>query len=283
MAALGAEGAAVIRVAAGQACDMLYRTGDAGTAASTSSTLLRKADIGRPSVARDADGRAMVASVCQQGAGGTLGLVLWRRRGARDWSVEDLPLVDASAGVVRLLLDREIGRAVLSRAMRTDPVTALLNRRAFIAEVSRHINRLARDGAPGTLMLAEIDNLRSTGAALGSRAGDRMLRRAAVLLQNTVRPTDLVGRIGDQEFAIWLSGADHLTAAERAEALCLSGQGRIAGSDGADSPEVSFSIGIATRRWGETYEAVARRANEAVCKVKAAGGGCWHVSLDRPA
>ena len=50
-----------------------------------------------------------------------------------------------------------------------------------------------------------------------------------------------------------------------------------------NSPEVSFSIGIATRRWGETYEAVVRRANEAVRKVKAAGGGYWMVSLDRSA
>jgi len=281
MAALGAEGAAVIRVAAGEACDVLYRAGDGGAAASNTATLLRKADIGAPSIARDADGRAMAASVCQHSASGTLGLVLWRRRGARDWSAEDLPLVDASAGVVRLLLDRETGRAVLSRAMRTDPVTALLNRRSFIAEASRHIGRLARDGSPGTLILAEIDNLRSSSAALGSEAGDRVLRRAAVLLRNTVRPTDLVGRIGDDELAVWLSGADHLTAAERAEALCLAAPGRIAGSDGTDSPEIRFSIGIATRRWGETYEGVARRANQAVRKVQAAGGGYWHVSLDR--
>ena len=283
MAALGAEGAAVIRVASGEACDMLYRVGDVGAAASITATLLRRADIGAPSIARDADGRAMAASVCQQGVSGTLGLVLWRRRGARDWSGEDLPLVDASAGVVRLLLDRETDRADLSRTMRTDPVTALLNRRSFIAEASRHISRLARDDIPGTLMLAEIDNLRDISAELGTEAGNQMLRRAAVLLQNTVRPSDLVGRIGDDEFAVWLSGADHLTAAERAEALCLEAPSRIAGSDNVNLLEVSFSIGIATRCSGETYDEVARRASQAMRKVKAAGGGYWLVSLDRPA
>ncbi len=41
------------------------------------------------------------------------------------------------------------------------------------------------------------------------------------MLRNTVRPSDLVARLGGDEFAVWLNGADHMTAAERAEQLCI--------------------------------------------------------------
>ena len=70
-----------------------------------------------------------------------------------------------------------------------------------------------------------------------------------------------------------------MTAAERAESLCLVAPKRIAGPDHARLPDVSFSIGIAARRAGERYDDVARRANAAKHVVKKAGGGHWRVSL----
>ena len=106
--------------------------------------------------------------------------------------------------------------------------------------------RLDRDQLSGTLMLAEVDNLENVSLLLGPDGADRVLRRAAVLLQSTVRPTDLVGRTGDAEFAVWLDDTDHMTAAERAENLCLEAPGKIVGPSHASLPDVSFSIGIAT-------------------------------------
>jgi GGDEF domain-containing protein len=94
-----------------------------------------------------------------------------------------------------------------------------------------------------------------------------------------VRPSDLLGRTGDAEFAIWLSGADYLTAAERAETLCLEAPAKIAGPQQAIVPEVSFSIGIATRMIDEGFADLARRASQAMREVKVAGGGYWRVSL----
>jgi diguanylate cyclase (GGDEF)-like protein len=165
-----------------------------------------------------------------------------------------------------------------ARSTRMDPLTALLNQRSFVAEATRHIARLDRDDLPGTLMLAEVDNLESA-TLHGSDAGDLVLRRAAMLLQGAVRPTDLLGRTGDAEFAIWLSGADYLTAAERAENLCLEAPSKMNTQPESDVPEVSFSIGIATRTSGESFADLARRASQAMREVKIAGGGYWRVSL----
>ena len=277
--AADAEGVVLVRASADEPREALYRHGAVGALGGKAAGLLRRARVGTPMMGRDSDERSLAVSICHQDAAETVALLLWRGKDASAWTTEDAAFVDASAGILWLVLDRETSRTEYIRSLRTDPVTALLNRRTFVAEASRHIGRLTREEAPATLLLAEIDNLPTVIATLGTEGGDQMLRRAAVLLQNTVRPTDLVGRIGDAEFAVWLTGADHMTAAERAESLCLVAPKRIAGPDHARLPDVSFSIGIAARRAGERYDDVARRANAAKHVVKKAGGGHWRVSL----
>jgi diguanylate cyclase (GGDEF)-like protein len=282
MTALGAEGAMVIRGAPGSASeepDVLHRAGMAGLPATTAGMLLWRAEVGTPALSREPNGRPVVVSVCRQSVTEKLGLVLWRRRGGRAWTADDVPLTDAVAGIIWLLMDRDLGQRELYRNARTDPLTALLNQRSFIAEATRHMVRLDRDDLPGTLMLAEVDNLDDASALLGPDGGDQVLRRAAMLLQSAVRPSDLVARTGDAEFAVWLSGADHLTAAERAEDLCLEAPERMVEPRQDSMLEVSFSIGIATRRAGETFADLVRRASHAMREVKLAGGGYWRVSL----
>jgi diguanylate cyclase (GGDEF)-like protein len=280
MASLGAEGVAVIRgTAAAEEPEIIHRAGMIGFPAATAAMLLWRAEVGMPALSHEANGRPIAVAVCRQATTEKLGLVLWRRRGARAWSGEDVPLVDSVAGIVWLLLEREVSQRDVARSTRMDPLTALLNQRSFVAEATRHIARLDRDDLTGTLMLAEVDNLESSTLLQGSDAGDQVLRRAAMLLQGAVRPTDLLGRTGDAEFAIWLSGADYLTAAERAENLCLEAPGTMGAPANAEVPEVSFSIGIATREAGESFADLARRASQAMREVKVAGGGYWRVSL----
>jgi len=273
MASLSAEGAAVIRgTAATDEPEIIHRAGMIGFPAATAAMLLWRAEVGTPALSHEANGRPIAVAVCRQATTEKLGLVLWRRRGARGWSGEDVPLVDSVAGIIWLLLEREAGQRDMARYTRMDPLTALLNQRSFVAEATRHIARLDRDDMPGTLMLADVDNLESTTLLRGPDAGDQVLRRAAILLQGAVRPTDLLGRTGDAEFAVWLSGADYLTAAERAEALCLEGPGKISAPANTGVPEVSFSIGIATRDAGESFADLARRASQAMREV--AIGAC---------
>ena len=67
------------------------------------------------------------------------------------------------------------------------------------------------------------------------------------LLRKTVRPSDLVARLGGDEFALWLNGADHMTAAERAERLCVEVPRELRTIAGTEGPTPTVSIGIATR------------------------------------
>ena len=107
----------------------------------------------------------------------------------------------------------------------------------------------------------------------------------AALLRVTVRPSDLVARLGGDEFAVWLDGADHFTAAERAEDLRLNGPRQIAELTEGQVPPMTMSIGIASRMpgSGETLEQLMRRADHAMYQVKRAGRAHWRVALESDA
>jgi diguanylate cyclase (GGDEF)-like protein len=161
-----------------------------------------------------------------------------------------------------------------------DRLTGIPNRRWFLDEADRHIDRLDLDTLVGTLLLIDIDDLRRVNHTLGRAQGDRILVRMAAQLRAMVRPSDIVARVGADEFAVWQDGMDHLTAAERAEALCS----RQLFEDLPDGHGVTFSIGIASRDPGSADDVriLMRRAHMAAREVKAKGGGGWRVAHAEP-
>lgn len=277
--ALGAEGAAVLNVIAASPA-LLH---EAGTGAvdvlAAAGALLQAADPHGKALTNAHGDRPVLVSACRTRFGDQAGIALWRAHGARAWDPDDQHLAASAASIVRVVLEHEAIQREMASQARTDPLTGLLNRRAFLEELPRHIDRLERDDLPGTLMFADLDNFKPVNDRLGHGVGDQMLRSAADLLRTTFRPTDLVARLGGDEFAIWLNGADHMTAAERAERLRVEAPrifAELTGGVGA----VGFSIGIATRRpgIGEAIDELMRRADLAMYEVKRSGRGHWRVS-----
>jgi diguanylate cyclase (GGDEF)-like protein len=223
---------------------------------------------------------ALIAG-CRTRFGDKAGLVVWRAPPARAWDDDDNQLIASAVNVVRMVLDQELSQEEMLRQARTDPLTGLLNRRAFLEEVERHAPRLDRENQPGTLMFADLDNFKPVNDRLGHETGDEVLRRTAVLLRKTFRPSDLIARLGGDEFAIWLDGADHMTAAERAEYLRDAVPRDMAELTGPDLPSVTMSIGIASRDPAdkEPLDSLMRRADLAMYEVKRGGRGHWRVSL----
>jgi diguanylate cyclase (GGDEF)-like protein len=161
-----------------------------------------------------------------------------------------------------------------------DRLTGLLNRRSFLKELSRRVERLDREGGPGTLMFANLDHFRALNHRLGPVLGDQVLARVAALFAATLRPTDLIGRLDGDGFGVWMGGADHMTAAERAETLRLGVPLAVASVAGPDAPPCGISIGIAPRQHdsGETIEMLMRRADRAMAAAKRGGRSHWRVA-----
>ena len=99
-----------------------------------------------------------------------------------------------------------------------DALTGLANRRAFDMALAREIDRVARSGEPALLLALDIDHFKRVNDRYGHGAGDQVIKAVAMALLDSVRPMDLVARIGGEEFAIILpncASAFGETVAER--------------------------------------------------------------------
>lgn len=85
-----------------------------------------------------------------------------------------------------------------------DPLTGLANRRSFELALSREVDRVARNGESALLLALDIDHFKRVNDQHGHGAGDLVIRAVAQALQDSVRPMDLVARVGGEEFAIIL-------------------------------------------------------------------------------
>ena len=100
-----------------------------------------------------------------------------------------------------------------------DVLTPLLNRRAFMRELQRNIAFAQRYDTPASLVYFDIDGFKAVNDRFGHAAGDEALRAVANRLLSQVRESDVVGRIGGDEFAVVLVQADIETAKAKAKQL----------------------------------------------------------------
>ena len=135
----------------------------------------------------------------------------------------------------------------LSVLSQTDPLTGLANRRAFDQRLAEEVSRAVRHQMPLALLVVDIDHFKAYNDHYGHPAGDVCLRQvAAVLSQCAARPTDLVARLGGEEFAVLLphqGGADAMQVAERCVRAVEAAAIAHAGSSIA--PHLTVSIGVA--------------------------------------
>lgn len=100
-----------------------------------------------------------------------------------------------------------------------DALTPVLNRRAFLREMKRVAAFAQRYGSPASVVFFDLDGFKWVNDRFGHAAGDQALKAVAKRLLNNVRESDVVGRMGGDEFAVLLAQADLETALTKARAL----------------------------------------------------------------
>jgi diguanylate cyclase (GGDEF)-like protein/PAS domain S-box-containing protein len=278
--AMGAEGCVVIDLLGdGVQASFLHQVGVPSAAVVHTAMSLVEATPTGIGDAMANDGRWTLVCPAQTSGSQTAALALWRGLGGRPWDADDRMLAAAVDSIIRVILQHEAMQRDITEQARTDPLTGLLNRRAFMDEMARRIERLAREGLPGTVLFVDLDGFKLLNDQCGHDVGDEALCLVADLLRDTVRPSDLVARLGGDEFAIWLDGADDLTAAERAEHLTITAPRMLRELAGGHDIRLGMSIGIATR-WPdarEPLEETLQRADQAMYQAKRAGRGRWRA------
>ena len=171
---------------------------------------------------------------------------------------------------LRASLDEMRARvAELERLADTDTLTPLPNRRVFVREVERVARQVARYGTPAAVMFVDVNALKAINDAHGHQAGDAALIHVAAILKRELRATDVVARIGGDEFGLLLDHLDEDAAAAKALSLVavLTGEPL---DLGARRLAVGLSIGLTMIRKDEGVDAVLARADADMYAAKAA-------------
>lgn len=148
-----------------------------------------------------------------------------------------------------------------------DGMLPLLNRRAFVRELTRYIAFAGRYNTPASLVYFDLNYLKKTNDELGHAAGDAVLAHFAQVLSDHVRDSDSVGRLGGDEFGVLLSHANQEQASKKADALAEALKASPTQWNGHSIP-VSFAYGAFELKSGDNPDAAMARADQAMYAQK---------------
>lgn len=162
-----------------------------------------------------------------------------------------------------------------------DGLTGVYNRRTLIERLQTELSRATRQHHPVGLLMLDLDHFKSVNDTWGHLAGDAVLRAACERMETVVRPYDLLGRFGGEEFVLVVPGAgpdDMLEVAERVRRAIAAGPVAV---DGGAVP-VTASIGVASMVGVSDANVLIHAADEALYAAKDGGRdqvrGAWTLA-----
>jgi diguanylate cyclase (GGDEF)-like protein len=166
-------------------------------------------------------------------------------------------LAGARIGLLRVMAETQLQAS-------TDPLTGLLNRRSFsekVAAVPAHLH-------PVAVAMADLDHFKVLNDTYGHETGDRALRLFARVLGDSLRSSDIVSRYGGEEFSIAFPDC---SAIEATRALNTVRTQLDAAITVGGLPKFTVSFGMTESELGEDFDAVLRRADDALMRAKSEG------------
>ncbi len=167
---------------------------------------------------------------------------------------------------------------VMEQELRTlaaqDPLTGLLNRRAFEQRLESELQRARRYARPITLMFVDIDHFKRINDTHGHPVGDKVLCHATKRILESVRGIDVVARYGGEEFVVLMPETPVAHAEAVARRLCANFADLPIVLDGPLSLSLTVSIGLADSSQASDVESLVSKADEQLYAAKRDGRNC---------
>ena len=155
----------------------------------------------------------------------------------------------------------------MARLVTQDPLTNVMNARAFAERLGQELDRNRRYPRPLALMYMDLDNFKIINDTHGHQTGDAVLRLVADAMRSSVRQADVVGRLGGDEFAVLMPETDAQVADAAAKRLIVSLRNVFKGT-----PNVTGSIGVVScTATDASTDDLLRRADQAMYDAKKSG------------
>jgi diguanylate cyclase (GGDEF)-like protein/PAS domain S-box-containing protein len=185
------------------------------------------------------------------------------------WGDDDRDLLLGIAGHVGMAIEQAAIHEKLQHLSRTDSLTGLLNRRAFMDEAGRRLSHAQRTRRPAAILYIDLDNFKALNDHFGHRAGDEALRSVTAMISGTGRASDVAARFGGDEVVIWLDETNLDGATAKAEAL-IELANRL--DEIAQTPGRPFALSVGVAAFDpevdESLESLVERADRGMYKAK---------------
>jgi len=170
------------------------------------------------------------------------------------------------------VLERQLESTVesLRRQTLTDELTRAANRRGFVQSVENELSRCRRTGASMTMALLDLDLFKNINDTYGHQTGDKALQHVSGIIRKCLRQYDIFGRIGGEEFAIFLSNTTADAAHTIADRIREQIRDQTMESDN-ESIELSVSIGLSTLGCDASFEQLYTQSDTALYQAKETG------------
>ncbi len=189
----------------------------------------------------------------------------------RQWSQPEIDALQVAASVIGGAIQSIRVEEELRRLVSTDSLTGVGSRRAFLEQAGALFEQANIRNESLTLLLLDLDHFKAVNDNYGHPVGDEALKRFARICCQSLRPDDLVGRTGGEEFAVVLKGVGYRRATELAEKL----RRNVASTPlkiGSVKLPLSVSIGVAVKHSDESdFGGLLKRADDALYAAKKGG------------